>query len=75
MERNELNTIDTITHRIADSAPNQIPYGLIEHTVRVTWRELQDRAVFSTFLPVLTERLAKQRLFEPAPAPWGQSTA
>ena len=62
MEITELNAIDDITDRISRTLSGTVTREQIEHTVRDIWTELREHAIFSAFLAVLTERIARDRL-------------
>ena len=62
MEASESIAIDAITDRIEAALPRTVTHDLIEHTVREVWIELEKDAECTSFLPVLTERIARERL-------------
>jgi hypothetical protein len=63
MQLIELNAIDSITERIANDAQfRSVAHDTVEAIVRDTWVELRGRARFTTFLPIFTERDARERL-------------
>ena len=62
MEASESIAIDAITDRIEAALPSPVTHELIEHTVREVWIELGKDAECTAFLPVLTERIARERL-------------
>jgi hypothetical protein len=62
MEASESDTLDVIADRIEAAVPHTLTRELIERTVRQVWGELGQDARCRTFLPLLTERIARERL-------------
>ncbi len=62
MEVSESDTLDVIADRIEAVVPDTLTRELIERTVRQVWDELEQDATCTTFLPLLTERIARERL-------------
>lgn len=62
MEVSESDTLDVIADRIEAVVPDTVTRELIERTVRQVWDELEQDATCTTFLPLLTERIARERL-------------
>ena len=62
MEASESDIVDVIADRIQTAVPHTLTRELIERTVRQVWGELGQDATCTTFLPLLTERIARERL-------------
>jgi hypothetical protein len=63
MDQQDMSTIDAIAQRIEhDDAFRTVPPDTVEKTVEIVWAELRRDAAFSTFLPVIAERTARERL-------------
>jgi hypothetical protein len=62
MEVSESDTLEVIADRIEAVVPDTLTRELIERTVRQVWDELEQDATCTTFLPLLTERIARERL-------------
>ena len=62
MELRESDAVDVITDRLEATLPDGLTRGVIEGTVRGVWDELAPDANCTAFLPLLTERIARDRL-------------
>ena len=62
MEVRESDAVDVITDRLEATLPDGLTRGVIEGTVRGVWDELAPDANCTAFLPLLTERIARDRL-------------
>jgi len=62
MEVSESDAVDVITDRLEAALPDGLTRGVIQGTVRGVWDELALDATCTAFLPLLTERIARDRL-------------
>jgi hypothetical protein len=62
MEPNGSDALEVIADRLVAVLPETLTRGVIERTVRRVWDELGQHATCTAFLPLLTERIARERL-------------
>jgi hypothetical protein len=62
MEMSGSDAVDVISDRLEAAFPHALTRGVIEGTVRGVWEELTPDATCTAFLPLLTERIARERL-------------
>jgi Protein-tyrosine-phosphatase-like, N-terminal domain len=62
MEPNGSDALEVIADRLEAVLPETLTSGAIKRTVRRVWDELAHNATCTAFLPLLTERIARERL-------------
>ena len=62
MEPNGSDALEVIADRLEAVLPETLTRGAIERTVRRVWDQLAPNATCTAFLPLLTERIARERL-------------